>query len=209
MDAFTIAAVFNEIQKAKEDAHRRYEAWMVGEAPGRDCVASRAHHCTGAFARALCGMSGVSLGDYLRAFHRHNVFPRPVKKWNARRAEENMAVFLQSAVCHAIRQRATRVSFVLAGTKVQDAAYSWIRPRWGGPVDPPGVAETYELPNLVLRAEVIRIPHPSGRCRLYNDPAVRARVGGIIGGIMRDVLHSSSLKQQAVRASNEALQTEK
>ena len=110
----------------------------------------------------LCTMSGLTRTAWVTIVERVNLLPELPEKWPARYAAsqaENLGASL-------LRGR----DLVLCGRRVAKAF--GIRPAdadWLEWVDCP-----------VTRAHVVVIPHPSGRCREYNDPAMVRRVGRLL-----------------------------
>jgi hypothetical protein len=107
-------------------------------------------------------MAGFEQAAWLRDVRRVNLvseYPGPRYPMDLARANaENM--------CHSLL-RDERL--ILLGTRVARAF--GLRPRdyeWGKPVESP------------LGPTCIVLPHPSGRCLVYNDPAVRRRLGAVL-----------------------------
>lgn len=97
----------------------------------------------------LCTMIlGLAEGDYLERFDRVNLCPsRWDKAYAEARAEEIMA--------------SDRLVIVLFGAKVREA--------FG--VDRSAVFSTIARSQPVIGRRFVVLPHPSGRCTIWNDPA--------------------------------------
>lgn len=140
---------------------------LIGEAPGG--TLSIAHRpalaLTGRAGRAICDLAGWDWTTYLRRTERHNLFldPMPDGRWPRRLAAVRA------------RQLALRLegrTIILLGAKVAEAfdlaeepLYSWLY--WA-----------------TDWANVAKIPHPSGRNRMWNDPAEKARARAFLEGLL-------------------------
>ena len=140
---------------------------VVGEAPGR--LVPGGSPLTGAIGFQICELAGIEYEYYLRRTLRVNVFDEPVRKWDATRATTEAASILSLA------EEAQRV--VLLGRKVQRAFvvpgpwYEWT---------------TIELPWKRGFANVVCLPHPSGRNRTLNDQEQRDRFGVCFASALLD-----------------------
>lgn len=115
--------------------------------------------------------SSVSKSEYLRAFDRRNVLSQ--KTWSRRDA-----VLSGRRLADELTPPSSR-SIVVLGIQTLDAL-GWrthTRPAWGEWV--PSLCERY--PRFCL------LPHPSGRCREYNDPEMRALAGRRLMELYRGV----------------------
>lgn len=92
----------------------------------------------------LCSILGISPRFYLRKYQRANLLEEG--KWSRLAARLSASVILT---------KTTARRFVLLGAKVADA--------FRVPFEPFRVHRVLSWPTLVL-------PHPSGRCRIWNDP---------------------------------------
>lgn len=107
----------------------------------------------------FAAMLGLDPDTYLRHFERVNLYVRPPKRWNRKKARER---------AWAITVKYRGYDVFLLGQRVADAFLMtkrhfslWKRyPYFGG-----SRWHTYML-----------LPHPSGRCRTWNDPATRERL---------------------------------
>ncbi len=124
---------------------------LIGEAPGRESIRERPSLAlTGSSGKALCAIAGWDWLDYLRLTERYNLFLDPQPRWNA-------AAAIDSA--HELELMLEGRSIILLGAKVaeafdasRDPLYTWLHFDW---------------------ADVARIPHPSGRNRVWNSGAER------------------------------------
>lgn len=208
----TTDKVFEEVLRAKEDAKLRVECAIIGEAPGRDAVASKAHHCTGKFAEAICKHAEITLGDYLRAFHRRNLYPSPTSVWDEEEAARSAYVTLNALIANAVKNRARSLTILAMGRRVQAAVMAQMTLKYGQPIekrddDPHYRVYTYEDSRLSLLIHVWHLPHPSGRCRVWNDRQVAFQIGVTIKLLVEEVLRASDLRQQAERAENVTVST--
>jgi hypothetical protein len=129
---------------------------IVGEAPGRRVGPD------GPLADSrLPAYAGVDRATFL-ACRRANVYPYPTSRWSAPEA----------------RRRAGRLTFpegstvLLLGRRVA-AAFGVRGGRW---------LDTVDLPGRDVHA--LLVPHPSGRCRVWNDPAFRARARPVLHNLL-------------------------
>lgn len=137
---------------------------LVGEAPGRDSIADRPRLAlTGSSGKNLCRIMGWDWAQYLRRTERHNLFYDPQPKWRDFDAFV-AAMMLIPEVC------GRRVPLILLGRRVARAfslddleEYDW---------------------QVVEGDTFMMLPHPSGRNRVWNDPAQRERARALIGGLL-------------------------
>jgi len=115
----------------------------------------------------LLAILGMRTGDYMRAFERRNLITDEAKspRWSAPRAREAATAIAMEA--------AAEDPFILLGRRVCDAfgLYGVQLPCCVlGPSGPTGE----------FRRTVVAIPHPSGRCRDWNDPGMIGRVRDLV-----------------------------
>lgn len=113
--------------------------------------------------------------EYLRTFARFNLLG-PGEAWSAQlvraRAGSIFGGYVSSEACRV----------VLLGARVT-AAFGW-------PLNPFHVAAVCEREadafeeGFVVRA--LRLPHPSGRCRAWNEPGAAARARAAVAELMAD-----------------------
>lgn len=105
----------------------------------------------------LIAYSRIAPARYLGAFLRRNLFRELPRAWDRGDARINAETLLAE-----LRQRGI-MRVVLLGTKV------------GAAFDLPELWShgATSLPTI----ELVTIPHPSGRCRVYNDVAAQRRAG--------------------------------
>lgn len=108
----------------------------------------------GAAGGRLCKVLGMSPKEYLKAFDRANLC---VGDWDDDRARDRARSLLRSP----------RAGFVLLGAKVCRA--------FGVAFDPFTVSG-----DVGDRGIFVVLPHPSGRCRLWNDPASAERARELV-----------------------------
>lgn len=113
-------------------------------------------------------MSGMDVGDYLLRLARVNLARRPVARWDPARAADRLGLVLDGLPDGA------RV--VLCGARAKDALCSWLG------VPGPTCPLPFTAPVLWRGRDVkiVGVPHPSGRCQDYNDPAVREAAGRVV-----------------------------
>lgn len=135
---------------------------IIGENPHRESVAHRpALSLTGSSGRNLVAIAGWEWPCYLRHTERTNLFFDPQPRWDAKAA---------AARAHEIALKLEGRTIILCGQKVA-AAF--------------GMADEPLFEWLVVDwANVAKIPHPSGSCRLWNDPAVRAEARLFLHGLV-------------------------
>lgn len=106
-------------------------------------------------ANRLLELTRWSLDQYLRIFeHRTNLWPLPNRLWLIDGRAHAAAIMRQAAGAEAD-------GVVLLGARVAECfgLFAWPRFEWCGRFTRP----------------VAVIPHPSGRCRFWNDPGSRPR----------------------------------
>ena len=135
------------------------KALVIGEAPG--VYVAGAEPLTGTVASKIIRYAGISMNDYLSLTERTNLFRNPVTRWHN---DEAMAA--AEGIREQTMMQGQRV--VLLGVRVATAfgvkdlsLYKW---------------HDHRLP-FGGHAYVIRVPHPSGRNLLLNDPKERERFG--------------------------------
>ena len=102
----------------------------------------------------LCKLLGMSVSVYLATFDRVNLMPTPPRKWSApeaRRAAEHMLVDHPRAFPYVLLGRKVATAFGLKDTPFFQKIDA---------VGPHGAYRTFLV-----------IPHPSGLCQVWNDPA--------------------------------------
>jgi uracil-DNA glycosylase len=125
---------------------------IVGEAPGAERPPDPKMVLLGSTGANLAKIAGWSWRDYFALTERHNLFLDPQPHWNLRKAKAAAA-----DLEHKLEGR----DIILLGSKVAEAF---------GYEDMPN----YRWHNEVW-ANIARVPHPSGRNRVWNDDAERAR----------------------------------
>lgn len=155
---------------------------LVGICPARECQPRL--FCTGKFMRKLCSVAGISHSTYLRSFNRWNLYGEPEKKSHS--PEEDKAAALSvlslissSGVRHSILACGSRVASAMAKVALRDDKVTM------------PVLSAVSGPRVLL----IHIPHPSGRCRLWNDDKISARVRAIL---LMELAESEPAKQLIV-----------
>ena len=136
---------------------------IIGEAPGAETI--RAHP-----ERALLGSSGQNLVTiagwewerYVSETERYNLFLDPQPMWYFKRA---------FASARELTRQLEGRTIILLGAKVATAFdllrepnYQWLHEDW---------------------ANVAKVPHPSGKNRMWNDPAERAKAREFLNGLIR------------------------
>lgn len=106
----------------------------------------------------LIAYSRIAPAQYLGAFLRRNLFRTLPRAWDRADARINAERLMAELRLRGI----TRV--ILLGTKVGAA---------------------FDVPDLwshghAMSVELVTIPHPSGRCRVYNDVAAQRRAGAML-----------------------------
>jgi len=114
----------------------------------------------GATGDRLREILGLTDKEYLRAFDRRNLLVGA--GWSAPRARSAADLILLNLTFQ------PRPALILLGRKVS-AAFGFRDARLPGEAPPAG-----PLPRVVL------LPHPSGRCRAWNDPLVRRRSADLV-----------------------------
>ena len=110
-------------------------------------------------------------GEYLRRFKRRNLCRG---KWSAQEAGESAAALLDQA-------RRDDLALVLLGAKVLAASgWDWKRE------EVVGQSLVFRPLYLDPAGALLAIPHPSGRCRRWNDPRVALAAREAILSIERD-----------------------
>ena len=149
-----------EVSEADVVIHGPPIAAIVGEAPGPNTspklpLFPLPPRSAGA---RLMSYSRISPARYLGAFLRRNLFRELPRAW-----DRNDACVNAEQLSAELRLRGiTRV--ILLGTKVGAA---------------------FDVPDLwshghAIGFELVTIPHPSGRCRIYNDIAAQRRAGAML-----------------------------
>jgi len=137
---------------------------LIGEQPGGNGPYRPELALTGPTGRNLCAIAGWDWDEYLRA-DRRNVFDLRVATWNSSAARKH-------ALDIAMEVQGTRI--LLLGARVAEAF---------GVLDVPNYWWTWRrvgYPDLLMA----RIPHPSGRCRAWNDPSERAWARLFLEGLL-------------------------
>lgn len=137
---------------------------IVGENPHRESVAHRPSlSLTGSSGRNLASIAGWDWMCYLRHTDRTNLFFDPQPRWDAKAAARRA---LELEVEFEGR------SLILCGQKVAAAFGVAGDPlfRW--------------LPTASDAVNIAKIPHPSGSCRLWNFPEVRAEARRFLEGLI-------------------------
>lgn len=151
------AAVGVDVEAAR--AHPLVGA-LVGEAPGPNTDARLPLFpvpTTSAGGR-LRSYSRLELDEYLGRLTRRNLFDAIPRSWSAPEARRRADLLLEWLV----GEGALRV--VLLGARV-GAAFG-VRGPWRS--------------TKIAELELLAIPHPSGRCRIYNEGIARRRAGAAI-----------------------------
>lgn len=99
---------------------------------------------------------GLTHEDYLNRFERVNLFSIPPPVWS--KGARDSAVLYATTLLHVFRN--VRV-IVLLGERVAAAFGCWRQPWWT-------VSEQVHYGHVV---RFVKVPHPSGRSRAWNDPA--------------------------------------
>lgn len=107
----------------------------------------------------LCRLLGLKRREYLDSFLRVNLFPYVPAHWSSSKARMSADL---------IRKTFDVEVVVMLGSRVSAAfGYKDLRV-WKTVV---------ERPSLV---EFLRVPHPSGRCRAWNDPRAKHRLRRLV-----------------------------
>jgi len=146
-------------------------AMIVGEAPGAktDGSVPLYPHVAGCAASRLMRYAEITPKYWLGCTHRVNLC---AKSWSPHEAEgtvELLRTWLSSPM-HFYRKEPMRV--LLLGRRVSDA--------WGLRGSPPFGRTS------IGRLDVAWIPHPSGRCLLYNDKKNQRRAGRAVRWVLRE-----------------------
>lgn len=154
-----VAAAWFDHPSVEEGEWERPAGLLVGEQPrpgGNPKLPLWPWPRTSAGGR-LFEMSRMPLTDYLRLLARTNVAHRPVARWNSDGARQRGLELLR------MLPEGTRV--VACGARARDAL---------------GIGEFWTPQHAFLDGSDVRmvaIPHPSGRCREYNQPGAAERAG--------------------------------
>jgi hypothetical protein len=118
--------------------------------------------------RLCCVILGMRRADYLRSFERVNLCDGPWETKTARRRAESL--------------RGRRV--VMLGAKVARA--------FGAAYDPLMASRLRDVGTKQHFVHFLCLPHPSGRCRTWNEPGMveraRAAVAEFVGGGVRRLI---------------------
>lgn len=114
----------------------------------------------------LAALAGLALPELLALSERHNLLPSPGDRWDAASA---------AGEASALAWRLQGRLIVLLGARVERAFRRALGERR---LLPP------LRPTRVAGLTVLPLPHPSGRCRRLNDPALRAEVGRLLRGAL-------------------------
>lgn len=109
----------------------------------------------------LARMLGMSPKEFLATFYRANLFDVEPVRWSKERAHARLVEVVHEY--HAIPYCVDTV--ILLGTRVSAAVGERFL-MW----KPTAVIVNFDRAGLGV-VEFISVPHPSGRCRLWNDPA--------------------------------------
>lgn len=136
---------------------------LIGEAPGAETI--RGHP-----ERALLGSTGANLAsiaewsweEYVEKTERYNLFLDPQPMWYFKRA---------FAAARELERQLEGRTIILLGAKVATAFevlrepnYEWLHEDW---------------------ANVAKVPHPSGRNRMWNDDEERAKAYEFLKDLLR------------------------
>lgn len=139
---------------------------LIGQAPGpKTDPAAPLHPGTSLTGRRLATLLGLSDGEYLEGFDRLNL----VYEYPGKVGKEDVFPMAQA------RASARLLSPLLAGRRVVllgrgvSTAFGLVTLPWMTWTE-------LELGPHREPATVAAIPHPSGRCRVYNDPTQRGQV---------------------------------
>jgi uracil-DNA glycosylase len=135
---------------------------IVGEAPSGESLLGRPGLAlTGGSGRNLCAIAGWDWLEYLRHTERRNLFIDPMPVWDrkaARVSADELTLALEGR------------TVIVLGAKVaeafdlgEDPDYRWLHLDW---------------------ADVARVPHPSGRNRLWNSPQERKLAREFLHGLL-------------------------
>lgn len=125
--------------------------------------------------RWLATMAGVDHATLLKATDRRNLMPGVGKSWNHPAQHARVHAYELAKVMRLESHRGV----VLLGRRVQAAfadRIGWTRPDAGRDM-------AMGLVGSINRIPVWHCPHPSGRCRWWNDADNRARAYVILGTI--------------------------
>lgn len=134
---------------------------VIGEAPGHEPYVIKSLAVMGNTGRNLADIAGWPWGRYVAQTDRRNLFDTPQAAWDTRAAAES---------AQRIEATLRQCQVLLLGVRVAHA-FSY---------DDVGNYE-WEQRGRILFA---RIPHPSGRNRMWNDPMERARAYKFLHGLI-------------------------
>ena len=133
---------------------------LIGEAPGGrigDVPTPEGEGLTSSSGRNLCSIAGWDWDRFLKRADRRNLFNHPVDGWDARAARTSADRLLLE-----LFEGANGRPVLLLGARVAAACSA---AHW----------ENYEWQPLGDLWRVARVPHPSGRNRLWNSLEERER----------------------------------
>lgn len=130
--------------------------------------------CSGA---RLCSLIlGMRVKDYLREFERCNLCDGP---WDAKQARERAKELLIEG------QKTRRPALILLGQKV---ARSFVGPTASPPFSIEHIHAGSTL-NFETTVTTLFLPHPSGLCRLWNEPQAFAHARRLVAEVCPHLAH--------------------
>lgn len=114
--------------------------------------------------RLCCDILGMSRAEYLRVFDRANLVIEigPSGTWNAQEAQKSADRFMADGKL--------RPRVVLFGARVARA--------FGVPATP------FRIHEHALGCFLVTLPHPSGRCRLWDAPGAREQARRLVSALL-------------------------
>lgn len=146
------------------------KALLVGEANpyGRDPLMALYPYPAQSAGGRLCKLLGMSTQAYLNTFDRVNLYALPPRKWSDKLAAEHAE--------RVLREHPRSFPIVLLGRRVATAfGFKTI----------PFFREISRLVDVTYCTFII-VPHPSGRCHIWNDEATVAELRRLLDHYIKE-----------------------